>query len=183
MTFYVESSSTKEVHRTINNSLKPASLVLQILKSIHSLSTVGRLGIFETEQKVGERFYWPGFQEVNKLFINHCEQCQKRANPPKTHRHSLVEWTPSYLFNHIGIKFVDPLPLSNGNQHILLIGDPFSKWYEAVPLTDQTAPTTATAVLEKWICRFRCPHSIHSDQGRNYDSKLFKALNQACNCT
>ena len=72
-----------------------------------------------------------------------------------------------------------PLPLSNGNQHIFLIGDHFSKWYEAIPLRDQTASTAATALLENWICRFGCPHSIHSDQGRNFESKLFKSLIQA----
>ena len=72
-----------------------------------------------------------------------------------------------------------PLTLSNGNQHILLIGDHFSKRYEAIPLPDQTAPTTATALLENWICRFRCPHSIHSDQGRVFELKFLKSLNQA----
>ena len=75
--------------------------------------------------------------------------------------------------------FMGPLALSNGNQHILLIGDHFSKWYEAIPLPEQTAPTTATALFENWICRFGCPHSIHSDQVRNFESRLFKSLNQA----
>ena len=122
------------------------SLVPQVLNSIHSSTTGGHLGIFKTVEKVRERFYWPGFQEKVKLLINRCDQCQKRANPPKTHRYFLVEWTPSYPFHHISIDFMGPLPLSNGNQHILLIGDHFSKWYEAIPLPDQTAPTTATAL-------------------------------------
>ena len=159
--------------------LIPASLVPQVLNSIHSSTTGGHLGRFKTVEKVRERFYWPGFQEDVKLFINRCEQCQKRANPPKTHRLSLIEWTPSYPFHHIGIDFMGSLPLSNGNQHILLIGDHFSKWYEASPLSERTASTTATALLENWICRFGCPHSIHSDQGRNFESKFFKSLNQA----
>ena len=72
-----------------------------------------------------------------------------------------------------------PLPLSNGNQHILLIGDHFTEWYEAVPLPDQTASTTANALLQHWICRFGCPYSIHSDQGRNFESKIFKLLMQS----
>ena len=74
---------------------------------------------------------------------------------------------------------MSPLPFSNGNQHILLICNHFSKWYEAIPLPDQTAPTTATTLLENWIGRFGCPHSIHSDQGRNFVSKPFTALNQS----
>ena len=156
-----------------------ASLVTQVLNSIHSSTTGGHLGIFKTVEKVRERFYWPGFQEDVKLFLNHCKQCQKRANPPKNHRHYLLKWTPSSPFHHIGLDFIGPLPFSNGNQHILLIGDHFSKWYEATPVPNQTASTTATALLENWICRFGCPHSIPSDQGRNFESKLFKSLNQA----
>ena len=94
------------------------------------------------------------------MFINRCEQCQKRANPPQTHRHSVVECTPSYTFHHIGLDFMDPIPSSNGNKHILLMGGPFS-------------------IDENWIYRFGSPHKIHSDQGLNFESKLFKALNQA----
>ena len=159
--------------------LIPASLVPQVLNSIHSSTTGGHLGKIKTVEKNRERFYWPGVLEDVKLLINRCEQCQKRAKPPNTHRHSLVELTPSYLLHHIAIDFMGPLLLSNGNQHILLICDHFSKWYEAIPLPDQTASTTATALLENWICRFGCPHSIHSDQGRNFELKLVKSLNQA----
>ena len=71
-----------------------------------------------------------------------------------------------------------PLPLSDGNKHILVIGDHFTKWYEVIPLPDQTAVTTANALVNHWISRFRCPHSVHSDQGRNFESKLFEHLMQ-----
>ena len=70
------------------------------------------------------------------------------------------------------------LPMSNGNKHILVIGDHFTKWYEAIPLPDQTAVTTANALVDHWISRFGCPHSLHSDQGRNFESKLFEQLMQ-----
>ena len=92
----------------------------------------------------------------------------------KTPKHSLSECPPSYLFHHFEINFRGHLPLSIGNQHIWLFGDHFTKWYEAVPLPDQTAPTTASALLQQWICRFGCPFSIHSVQGRNFKSELFK---------
>ena len=71
-----------------------------------------------------------------------------------------------------------PLPLSDGNKHILVIGDHFTKWYEAIPLPDQTAVTTANALVDHWISCFGCPHSLHSDQGRNFESKLFELLMQ-----
>ena len=71
-----------------------------------------------------------------------------------------------------------PLPMSNGNKHILVIRDHFTKWYEAIPLADQTAVTTANALIDQWISRFGCPHSLHSDQGQNFGWKLFEQLMQ-----
>ena len=65
------------------------------------------------------------------------------------------------------------LPLSNGNIYILVSGDHFAKWYEAIPLPDQTAVTSANALIDQWISRFSCQHSLHSDQGRNFKSKIY----------
>ena len=70
------------------------------------------------------------------------------------------------------------LPLSNGNKNILVIGGHFTKWYEAITLPDQTAVTTANDLVDHWISRFGCPHSLHSDQERNFKSKLFEQLMQ-----
>ena len=82
---------------------------------------------------------------------------------------SLVEWQASYPFHHIGIYFMGTLQLSNGNKHILEIDDHFTKWCEAIPLPDQTAVTTANALVDHWISRFGCLHSLHGDQGRNFE--------------
>ena len=105
-----------------------------------------------------------------------CFVCQKRNSPTKKHIHSLRAWKPSFPFSTVGIDFLGPLPPSAGNQYILLIGDHFTKWNEAVALPDQSAPTTAKALVNHWITRFGCPESLHSDQGRNFEAKLFTSL-------
>ena len=69
-----------------------------------------------------------------------------------------------------------PLPKSQGNKFILLIGVQFSKWYEAVALPNQEAKTVSRAFVEHWIVRFGCPVNLHSDQGSNFMSKLFCSL-------
>ena len=68
--------------------------------------------------------------------------------------------------------FMGPLPLSNGNQHILRIADHSTNWYEAIPLPDETATTTANALLKHWIYRFGCPCSINRDQGRDFELRF-----------
>ena len=154
----------------------PQSMVEELLESIHSSSTGGHLGVAKVTEKIRQRFYWPVFQEDVKLFISRCPQCQKRSNPPKTYRHALVDWKTGYPFHYIGIDFMEPLPESNGHKVTFSIGDHFTKWYKAVPLPDPMASTTATALIEHWISRFGCPHRIRSDQGRNFESLLFKNL-------
>ena len=98
------------------------------------------------------------------------------ATAPSKNLGTAPNWPPRFPFAHIGIDFLRPLPISNGNSYISLFGDHFTKWYEAVPLPDQTAEMTATALLEHWISRFGVRVSIHTDQGRKFESKLFQSL-------
>ena len=111
----------------------PLSMTHEILSACHSSSTAGHLGVANTSEKIEQRFYWPGLQEDTKLFVSRCPECQKRSGPPKRYHHSLVEWQASYPFHHIGINFMGPLSLSDGNKHILVNGDHFTKRYEAIP--------------------------------------------------
>ena len=112
------------------------------------------------------------------MFVSRCPECQKRSAPPKKYHHSLVEWQASYPFHHIGIDFVGLLPFSNRNRQILVIGGHFTKWLKAIPLPDQTAVKNANALVDHWISYFGCPHSLRSNQGRHFESKLFEQLMQ-----
>ncbi|VDI61792.1 COMPASS component SPP1 [Mytilus galloprovincialis] len=47
---------------------------------------------------------------------------------------------------------------------------------EIIPLPSQTAEETAKAAVNEFFTRFGCPFSIHSDQGRNFESNLFKSV-------
>ena len=152
------------------------SLVTEIFTSLHNSVTAGHLVVYRTLEKIRHCYYWPGFKTDLKHHIFRCDKCQKRSGPPQKHRHSHVDWKISYPFHHIGLDFLGPLPTSNGCHYILLIGDRFTKWYEAIPLPHQTAATTTDALLERWICRFGFPYSIHRDRGTNFESQLFANL-------
>jgi len=47
---------------------------------------------------------------------------------------------------------------------------------EAFPIPDQTANTCAKILVNEVISRFGCPLDLHSDQGRNFESSIFKEL-------
>ena len=56
--------------------------------------------------------------------------------------------------------------------------DYFTKWAEAYALQDQQAETVARMLVTQFICRYGVPSQIHSDQGTDFESKLFRTLCQ-----
>ena len=58
------------------------------------------------------------------------------------------------------------------------MSDYFTKWVEAVAIPDQEAKTTAEAFVTHFVAKFGVPLFLHTDQGRNFESKLFKSLGQ-----
>lgn len=80
----------------------------------------------------------------------------------------------------VHIDFIGPLPKTpRGNEHCLMMVDQFTKWVECVPLSSQKAEVTAQAAIDSFFTRFGFPFEIFSDQGRNFESKLFEAVCKA----
>ena len=77
----------------------------------------------------------------------------------------------------LGVDIMGPFPLTErGNRYILAAMDYFTKWPEAYALKDQEAGTVVDALLEGVISRLGVPESIHSDQGRNFESQVFATM-------
>ena len=63
-----------------------------------------------------------------------------------------------------------------GNKYILVIVDQCTKWMEAISLKNQLTETVAGVVVREFVAWFRCPLEIDTDQGRNFESELFKEM-------
>ena len=65
--------------------------------------------------------------------------------------------------------------------YILTIMDGFTKWAEAIPMGDTSAQTVATAVIEQWVSHYGIPDSIHTDQGAQFTSELYREVMRLLN--
>ena len=82
-------------------------------------------------------------------------------------------------FEHIALDIMGPLPKSQqGNRYILVISDYFTRWVEAFAMADQEACIVANVLVKGSISRFGVPRQLPSDQGVQFESKLFQALYQ-----
>ena len=97
-------------------------------------------------------------------------KCAEDASP-------FFRWLENQLpLSSLCTCFSRTAPTSNGDQFLLFNSDHFTNWYEAIPLQDQQALTTANAFLEHWIWRFICPYSIRTEQRPDFESKLSQQL-------
>ena len=77
----------------------------------------------------------------------------------------------------LAIDVIGPLPETDqGNRYILVVMDYFSKWVEVLAMPEQSAATVAHLLVNEVISRFGVPLQIHTDQGCNFESVLFKEV-------
>ena len=74
------------------------------------------------------------------------------------------------------IDFLSLEKSKGGYENILVIVDHFTRYAQAVPCRNQSAHTTAKALYERFIVHYGFPEKLHSDQGRNFESKIVKEL-------
>ncbi|CAB0028406.1 unnamed protein product [Trichogramma brassicae] len=86
---------------------------------------------------------------------------------------------PDARFQHVHMDLVGPLPECRGFSYLLTMIDRFSRWPEAVPLQDITAETVARAFVKHWVSRFGSPSTLTTDQGGQFESKLFEEVSRA----
>ena len=155
--------------------LVPLSKRKEILASVHGDGMAGHLGRTRSLRRCQERFYWPDFRRDVTYWCATCMACLKRKSPPAPHRAKMGHVKVGLPMERMALDIIGPLPRSNeGFKYILVIVDYFTKWAEAVPLRDQEASSVARAFVETAVLRFGTPATLNSDQGTNFQSKIFK---------
>ena len=106
--------------------------------------------------------------------------CGARRSLKKKARAPLGKYIVDVPMDRVATDITGPFPVSEtGSKYILVVQDQLSKWVEAYPIKDQSAETVAHVLVYEFFSRFGLPNELHSDQGSNYGSELFKEVCKA----
>uniref|UniRef100_A0A3P9PE55 Gypsy retrotransposon integrase-like protein 1 n=1 Tax=Poecilia reticulata TaxID=8081 RepID=A0A3P9PE55_POERE len=147
-----------------------------MFKALHGHSLAGHFDAVKTLQCAQARCYWPYMSRDITEWCLECVACEARRPPTPCQQAPLKHVVVSKPFEKIAMDFTE-LPLTTyGNRYMLVVMDYFTKYINLYVLPDQRAVTVAKCLFEDYICRHGVPHSLHTDQGRQFDSDLIKCL-------
>ena len=131
-----------------------------------------------TRRLVADKFVWHGLRKQVGLWAKACIACP--TSKVQRHIRAPLETfqVPHRRFDHIHVDLVGPLPPSNGFTHLLTVVDRFTRWPEAIPLSNTSALTCAQALVSQWIARFGVPMDMSSDRGSQFTSQLWASISQ-----
>ena len=157
----------------------PREMRNEILGELHSAPTAGHLGMNKTLSKVRHRFYWVGMRTDIRSFIRQCPTCNRNKPGGRKRRAPLQQRMCGGPMERIALDIMGPLPTTdNGNKYVLVIADYFTKFVEAYAIPNEKAETVSQKLVDEFICRYGIPEEIHTDQGRNFESKIFQNVCQ-----
>ena len=109
---------------------------------------------------MSNRYYWPFMRRDLLNYLNGCRVCFKNNNVVMRANHVYKTFPATRVFETL---------------HVNVIG-PFHPTPQGLPIVLPCVIEITRALINKWICTFRCPYSLISDQGASFESAIFKCL-------
>ena len=158
----------------IKQILLPEILKDKVLKSVHDHA--GHQGVERTLALLRKRCFWIRMAQDVQKWCKNCERCMIAKAPIPSVKPPMGNLIASCPMEILAIDYTLQEKSTDGRENVLIMTDIFSKFTQAVPTRDQKAVTVAKTIVKEWFVRYGIPRRIHSDQGRNFESRIIQEL-------
>ena len=163
-------------HKNNTRVVVPRHLQQQMLRDTHSSAYGGHFSGQRLYTVLMAHWWWEGMFNDARRFARACPECVIVTGGGRASRPPLHPIPVSKPFQILGIDVMD-LPLTDqGNKHVVVIQDLFTKWPLAFAIPDQKTTRIARLVAEEVIPLFVVPECLLSDRGTNLLSNLMMEL-------
>ena len=158
----------------IHQLLVPKRLRSLVLEAAHD--HWGHQGTGRTLSFLKKHCFWPGITGCVQEHIRRCFKCTVAKAPTPTIKPPMRHILASRPMERLFLDFLKLDPGCGNVEDVLVMTDSFTKYAIAVPCRDQAAPTVARVLRDRWFAHYGVPAQIHTDQGRNFESRLIHEL-------
>ena len=112
-------------------------------------------------------WYWDGIYNDALKFCKSCPQCAIVTGGERHVKQPLHPIPVQRIFQIIGLDIMDLPVTEQGNKHVIVFQDYFSKWPMVFPMPDQKTSRIVELLTKEIILFFCVPEAILTDRGTN----------------
>jgi len=152
----------------------PSALRRELIWDTHKQAHVGAGRVTRCLQL---QWFWPGMTRDVRLRMRACKVYQASRHGPPTETAGRCRLHAGRPRQVVAVDLLGPMLMTvRGNNWILVLTDHFTRWADALAISDASAPTVARAFDQQVFCYFGLPEQIHSDQGAQFQSQVMSDL-------
>ncbi len=139
---------------------------------------LAHLGSEKTWDLARKRFYWANMQRSIEHFIRKKCRCIKSKRPPVLDRAPLVPIVATFPFEFVSLDYVHLDRGKGGYEFALVVIYHFTRFAQIYATKKNDGISAADKLFNEFMLHYGFPARIHSDQGQEFENKLFRRLQE-----